>query len=54
MGASVNRGFEMFVVEDCRAGFPDAWHDLSVANILPLLSTTSSAAVRAALEAAPA
>jgi nicotinamidase-related amidase len=53
--ASVNRGFEMFVIEDCCAGFPDAWHDFSVTNILPLLSTvTSCAAVRAALEAAPA
>lgn len=53
--ASVNRGFELFVVEDCCAGFPDAWHEFSVANILPLLSTvTSSAAVRAVLEAAPA
>jgi nicotinamidase-related amidase len=53
--ASVNRGFEMFVIEDCCAGFPDAWHDFSVTNILPLLSTvTSCAAVLAALEAAPA
>lgn len=53
--ASVNRGFELFVVEDCCAGFPDAWHEFSVTNILPLLATvTSSAAVRAVLEAAPA
>ena len=53
--ASVNRGFEMFVIEDCCAGFPDAWHDFSVTNILPLLSTvTSSAAVLAAFQAAPA
>lgn len=51
--ASVNRGFEMFVVEDCCAGFPDAWHDFSVTNILPLLSTvTDAAAVQAAFEAA--
>ncbi|MBX3025508.1 cysteine hydrolase [bacterium] len=51
--ASVNRGFEMFVIEDCCAGFPDAWHDFSVTNILPLLSTvTSSTAVLAALQAA--
>jgi hypothetical protein len=43
----------MFVIEDCCAGFPDAWHDFSVTNILPLLSTvTSCAAVLAALEAA--
>lgn len=52
--ASVNRGFEMFVVEDCCAGFPDAWHDFSVTNILPLLSTvTASAAVLAALAEHP-
>lgn len=51
--ASVNRGFEMFVVEDCCAGFPDAWHDFSVTNILPLLSTvTDSVAVGALFEAA--
>ena len=49
--ASVNRGFEMFVIEDCCAGFPDAWHDFSVTNILPLLSTvTASTAVLAALQ----
>ena len=53
--ASVNRGFEMFVVEDCCAGFPDAWHDFSVTNILPLLSTvTTSPAVLAALQEARA
>jgi nicotinamidase-related amidase len=52
--ASVNRGYEMFVVEDCCAGFPDAWHDFSVTNILPLLSTvTASPAVLAALAGAP-
>jgi nicotinamidase-related amidase len=50
--ASVNRGFELFVVEDCCAGFPDAWHDFSVTNILPLLSTvTDSTAVLAAFAA---
>jgi len=49
--ASVNRGFEMFVIEDCCASFPDEWHEFSIRNILPLLATvTSSAAVRAALE----
>lgn len=48
--ASVNRGFELFVIEDCCAGFPDAWHEFSVTSILPLLATvTSSAAVGAAL-----
>jgi nicotinamidase-related amidase len=41
--ASVNRGFEMFVVEDCCASFPDEWHEFSVKNILPLLSTVTSA-----------
>ena len=40
--ASVNRGFEMFVVEDCCASFPDEWHDFSVRNILPLLATVTS------------
>jgi nicotinamidase-related amidase len=53
--ASVNRGFEMFVVEDCCASFPDEWHEFSIRNIMPLLATvTSSAAVLAALEAPPA
>jgi nicotinamidase-related amidase len=41
--ASVNRGFEMFVIEDCCASFPDEWHDFSIKNILPLLSTVTSA-----------
>ena len=51
--ASVNRGFEMFVIEDCCASFPDQWHEFSVRNILPLLATvTSSDAVRGALQAA--
>jgi nicotinamidase-related amidase len=52
--ASVNQGFEMFVVEDCCAGFPDAWHDFSVTNILPLLSTVTDAAAVGALFAAAA
>lgn len=53
--ASVNRGFEMVVVEDCCAGVPDAWHDFSVTNILPLLATvTMSPAVLAALQEARA
>jgi nicotinamidase-related amidase len=48
--ASVNRGFEMFVVEDCCASFPDEWHEFSIRNIMPLLATvTTSDAVRAAL-----
>jgi nicotinamidase-related amidase len=50
--ASVNRGFEMFVIEDCCASVPDEWHEFSVRNILPLLATvTTSAAVLAALGA---
>lgn len=53
--ASVNRGFEMFVVEDCCASFPDEWHEFSIRNIMPLLATvTSSAAVLAALAGARA
>ena len=40
--ASVNRGFEMFVVEDCCASFPDEWHEFSVRNILPLLATVTA------------
>jgi nicotinamidase-related amidase len=51
--ASVNRGFEMFVIEDCCASFPPEWHEFSIRNIMPLLATvTSSAAVLAALGAA--
>jgi nicotinamidase-related amidase len=51
--ASVNRGFEMFVIEDCCAGFPDEWHEFSIRNIMPLLATvTSSEAVHAALASA--
>jgi nicotinamidase-related amidase len=50
--ASVNRGFEMFVIEDCCASFPDEWHEFSIRNIMPLLATvTSSPAVLAALQA---
>jgi nicotinamidase-related amidase len=50
--ASVNRGFEMFVVEDCCASFPDTWHEFSITNIMPLLATvTASEAVLAALAA---
>ena len=48
--ASLNRGYEMFVVEDGCAGVPQEWHDWSIANTLPLLSTiTSSAEVTTAL-----
>ncbi len=48
--ASVNRGFDMVVVEDCCASYPDSWHRFSVENIMPLLATvTTSDAVLAAL-----
>jgi nicotinamidase-related amidase len=50
--ASVNRGFDMVVVEDCCASYPDEWHDWSIKNIMPLLATvTSSDAVLRALGA---
>ena len=50
--ASVNRGFEMFVIEDCCTSFPDEWHEFSIRNIMPLLATvTSSADVLTALQA---
>jgi nicotinamidase-related amidase len=41
--ASLNRGYEMFVVEDCCAGLPQEWHDWSIRNTLPLLATVTSA-----------
>ncbi|HUI25183.1 MAG TPA: cysteine hydrolase [Candidatus Kryptonia bacterium] len=48
--ASVNRGFDMVVIEDCCASYPDDWHRFSIENIMPLLATvTSSDAVIAAL-----
>jgi len=42
--ASLNRGYEMFVVEDCCAGVPQEWHDWSIRNTLPLLATITDAA----------
>ena len=52
--ASVNRGFDMVVVEDCCASYPDAWHRFSIENILPLLATVTTAdAVLHALDAPP-
>jgi nicotinamidase-related amidase len=48
--ASVNRGFDMVVVEDCCASYPDEWHRFSIENIMPLLASVPSAAdVTAAL-----
>ncbi|HWP66504.1 MAG TPA: cysteine hydrolase [Candidatus Limnocylindria bacterium] len=50
--ASVNRGFDMVVIEDCCASYPDDWHRFSIENIMPLLATVTSAdAVLRALEA---
>jgi nicotinamidase-related amidase len=52
--ASVNRGFDMVVIEDCCASYPQEWHDWTIANIMPLLATvTSSAAVVRAIESRP-
>ena len=47
--ASVNRGFDMVVIEDCCASYPDEWHRFSIDNIMPLLATvtTSDAALAA-------
>jgi nicotinamidase-related amidase len=48
--ASVNRGFDVAVIEDCCASYPDEWHRFSIDNIMPLLATvTTSDAVLAAL-----
>ena len=47
--ASVNRGFDVVVIEDCCASYPDEWHRFSIENIMPLLATvaTADAIVRA-------
>lgn len=37
--ASLNRGLECWLAEDCCASFPQEWHDWSVANVLPLIAT---------------
>lgn len=51
---SVNRGFEVAVLEDCCASYPEEWHRFSVENILPLISTvTDSGTVVAQLKKAP-
>jgi nicotinamidase-related amidase len=42
--ASVNRGFDMVVVEDCCASYPDEWHEWSIRNIMPLLATVTASA----------
>ena len=52
--ASVNRGFDLVVVEDCCASYPDAWHRFSIDNIMPLLATvTTAGAVIGALGGPP-
>jgi nicotinamidase-related amidase len=41
--ASLNRGLECWVAEDCCASFPNEWHEWSIRNVLPLLATITSA-----------
>ena len=41
--ASVNRGFDLVVMEDCCASYPDEWHRFSIENIMPLLATVTDA-----------
>jgi nicotinamidase-related amidase len=49
--ASVNRGFDVVVMEDCCASYPDEWHRFSIENIMPLIATvTDSAAVLAVFQ----
>ena len=38
MRASVNRGFDMIVIEDCCASYPDEWHRFSIDNIISYTS----------------
>jgi nicotinamidase-related amidase len=54
--ASVNRGFDVVVIEDCCTSYPDEWHRFSIDNIMPLIATVTTAdAVMTALRAdAPA
>ena len=40
--ASVNRGFEMVVVEDCCASVSQEMHDWTLRNILPVFATITS------------
>lgn len=49
--ASVNRGFDLVVIEDCCASYPDEWHRFSIENIMPLIATVTTAeSVIAALQ----
>jgi nicotinamidase-related amidase len=50
--ASVNRGFDVVVLEDCCASYPDEWHRFSIENIMPLIATvTTSTALMGGLRA---
>ena len=40
--ASVNRGFEMVVIEDCCASLSEEMHRWSITNIMPVLATVTS------------
>ena len=40
--ASVNRGFEVVLIEDCCASLSQEMHDWSVANIMPVLATVTT------------
>lgn len=40
--ASVNRGFEVIVVEDCCASVSDEMHEWSIRNIMPVLATVTT------------
>ena len=40
---AANRGLRSVVVADCCTSVPQAWHDFSVANVLPLLASVVSA-----------
>lgn len=42
--ASVNRGFNLVVLEDCCASYPEDWHRFSIDNIMPLIATVSTSA----------
>jgi nicotinamidase-related amidase len=51
--ASVNRGFDMVVIEDCCASYPDEWHRFSIENIMPLIATVTNADAVIRVLAAP-
>jgi nicotinamidase-related amidase len=51
--ASVNRGFDVVVLEDCCASYPDEWHRFSIENIMPLIATVTNADAVIRVLAAP-